>query len=628
MRHAHQALETSDPALAPLLIGYHPSLNIHICLHEGCLRAVTAIAYHLRSCHREFYDKLTREQKELIPQAPSPPVSEFLPDFHHSRPPPELPYLATTLGVVCKRCHFALPSNSDQPASSRAKKASAHLRAHHDDLPTAPWQNHFSPVPQRLQTFFHPQRRNEHRYFPVGPPAPKGWIDVPSIYETDGDQDQNFAAFNEFLDTPIPYDAEDDLHNIHPLLRQYRLHHYLADFDRDLIHELANIKVTPDEPPAFALVGPLLKSTFLHIFKLSRKSTTSPGADHTNMQWLWSFAPNGSVFADGPPDSAFLDNVSCTTLLENYVPTIVRLVLVGLRCWHLQQDRSNAGIAARALLPPFFLTRIAVIRFGHLHKLLRERTHLPFQKEAEVDVPCMEVVINALRSLLQASDPDEDEGTDPNPPLVFRFLAMFAARRDGGFRPCSLLTPPTHHLITASRAVILWLAVHRPPPVDAHAGAFRDSPPRPSPQHALHASILHHRHHIVVDGRSTPFSFLHSFFNITRALALNEASFTPHVWTDGSKQSRFTADGVPFDTQKMAKNLRILRAEVRHLYMTEVLRGYPFQPIPLDDVVDDPRTLKPGYSFATDPVNDLRAKTQHAHRYLEAESERGHPQRE
>ena len=627
MRHAHQSLETSDPILARLGIGYHPTLALFICLHPSCLRAITGLSYHIRLTHKDVYEGLSKKERQLIPKDPPTPGPDFLPDYHHSRPPPELPYLTTVPGFVCKSCHFAAPNLEEQTAAHRAKTASLHLLAQHPDANPGQWQRYFSPVAHQLQTFYHPKRRGAHRYFPVGPPLPLGWSEAP-CFDGNADQDQNFAAFNEFLDTPVPYDAEDDLHNIHPILRQYRLHHYLNDYDRALIHEVVNTNITADEPVAFRILGPILKETFRHVFLLSRDTEASPGVNRTNMQWLWSFAPNGSVFADGPPDSAFLENISCTTLLENYVPTILRLVLVALRYWNLSLDHSAEGFAARRLLPRFPLTRQTAINLALLNTLLCERLCVPTVQQAEVDVRSMELVINVLRSLLQDATDDDDDGNNPNPPLVFRFMAMVASRRDGGFRPCSLLTPPTQHLITASRAVVLWLAVHRPPPVDPHVGVFRHLPSPPSPQHALHLSILHHRHHIVVDGRSSPFVFLHSFFNITRALAMGEAAFTPHVWTDGSQQSRFTADGVPFDTALMARNLRALRNDVRHLYKTVVLRGYPFNPIALDDVVDDPRTLKPGYSFATDPVNNFRVLTQQAHRYLETESDRGHKARE
>lgn len=228
----------------------------------------------------------------------------------------------------------------------------------------------------------------------------------------------------------------------------------------------------------------------------------------------------------------------------------------------------------------------------------------------------MAVVVDALAGLLHDVRPSAPGLDNPNPTLAFRFIALLGAQSDGGFAPCSALTSPATHLITASRALVLWLSVHRPLP-DEDSSVQVSS----SAQDTLLVSLRQYRQHVVLDGHSSPFVFLHSFFNIAQVLSRNEESFTPHVWTDGSAQQKFTAHGHPFDIKRMAAVLQVEKDKVQMLYIEEVLRGLPMEDLAMEELVDDPSCLTPGYSFATDPTNNLEPYTDRAFRYFEGESD-------
>lgn len=599
-------------------------MKLYICLHEGCCRAVKGIRYHLRTHHPETYAAVADDLDDLLPCETDGP--DFLPDYHHVRPCPTLPYLPAAWGRVCLHCHFALVESEGQTNKNRAKRARAHLRDAHPSLGVDRWHAYFASVRQPLQSFFHHMNKACVRYFPVGPPLPPGVGPLPFLAEDTGPDDSHTSRFNAFLDTPLPYDPQDDRHNLHPILRRYRFHRYLGSHDRNLIIALAASKVAEDEPESFALLAAIVRTTFQHVWRLASGHEANPGYSRTNMQWIWSFAQDDAVFKDGPPASAFLENIGIDTLGTNYAPTAARLLLVGLRVLRLKNDTSAAGAVALELLPEFPLNRACVVALTDLADLLQARLALSPSVNHEVNPQAMEVVVDALASLLQDSS-DASDGTNPNPSLAFRFIALIAAQANDGFAPCSLLTPPTNHLITTCRAIVLWNSVHRPPPPGS-GGPRRAGLQATSPQDQLLEAILHHRHHVVLDGRSSPFVFLHSFFNIAKVLAGNEAAFTPHVWTDGNKHTKFTANGVPFDTVEMATELRVMRDETRHLYISEVLRGYPYHELSLAGLVDDPRSVKPGYSFVTDPANKLRVHTQQALRFFESEPERQVPNRE
>ena len=572
--------------------------------------------------HRVTYEALLPELSALLPLEESGLSPTFLPDYHHSRPVAAIPYLSMSPGLVCRLCHFATPTPPGTKPSNASRTARKHLKLFHPEAPTIDWRTHFLPGAQTLQTFYHAQYRQRVRYFPVTPPPLDGW-DVPQPTVADP-QDTNFAMFNAHVDAPLPYAPKDDLNNIHPILRQYGFHHYLAAFDRDLVISLASSKVREDEPAGYRLVIRLVKATLSHIHSLARDVSVNPGYSRTNMQWIWSFAPNQSVFGAAQPTEAFMENIRLVTLLENYAPTAARLLLVGLRHHRLLLDRSPAGPRARAMLPAFPLPREAIRRLSGLEALLAQRELLPPAEQDLVEDSAIAVVVDALAVLLHDTRTGSSD-QNPNPTLVFRFMAMLGARQDGGFAPCSLLTPPTTHLITASRALVLWLSVHRPP---SHVSA--SGGPAISPQDALLTSIRHHRQHVVLDGHSSPFVFLHSFFNIAKVLATDEEAFTPHVWTDGSLQQKFTADGRPFDVQRMGAVLRSEKNKIKTFYIQECLRGLPMEDIALDRLVDDPSCLTPGYSFATDPANNLRQYTDRALRFYEneAEPDRAYPDRQ
>lgn len=579
------------------------------------------IGSHLKNIHRETHDALLQELPDLLPIEGDPRGQPFLPDFHHSRPIPAVPYLALSPGHVCRLCQFATAVPPGTKPSNASRTARRHLKTHHRGLSSTDWRAHFLPGTQTLQTYYHAQYRQRVRYFPVTPPPLSGWK-VPPPTVTDP-LDTNFGLFNAHLDAPLPYSPKDDLNNIHPILRQYGFHHYLGAFDRTLVSTLCAGEVKETEPAGYRLVVRVVKATLAHVHSLARDAHVNPGYSRTNMQWIWSFSPNQSVFGTSQPAEAFMENIRLATLLENYAPTVSRLLLVGLRYQRLVQDRSPEGHAARLLLPEFPLHREALRNLAGLEALLAQRTTLPPDQQDLVDQQTMGIVVDALASLLH--DVRTNSALqNPNPALVFRFIAMVGAQQDGGFAPCSRLTPPTTHLITASRALVLWLSFHRPP-----SSTTITSSPTSSPQDALLVSIRHHRQHVVLDGHSSPFVFLHSFFNIAKVLARDEESFTPHVWTDGSLQQRFTAEGRPFDVQRMAAVLRSEKNKVKTFYVQEVLRGLPMEDIALDRLVDDPSCLTPGYSFVTDPANNLRQYTDRALRFFESEAEpdRAYPDR-
>lgn len=596
---------------------------MYICLDPECSVIVTDVSHHLRTKHPALHDQVKAELDTLLPVSTTAEGPAFLPDFHHSRAPPTMPYLRTVQGRVCRSCHFALACLPGERSGSFAKRAQKHIGTCHPGVPLHPWEDSYLSGIQTLQTFHHPMNKKKARYFPVGPPLPLDWVERPL---TDDENDANFTSFTEFLDAPLPYNPVDDLHNIHPVLRQYKFHHYLGDSDRRLIAKMASGTVLREEPPSFAIVSRLIKATFSHIAQLTRDTKLNPGTSRPNMQWIWSILPDASVFGDHQPTSAYLENIAVPTLLANYTPTVTRLVLIALRYLQLDLDTSAAAAAALELVPAFPLGTRGTAALKALVDLLERRSHLkPYEQDA-LSLEDMAIVMDVLQALLHDTR-DASEGDNPNPPLVFRFIAMIAARADGSFAPCSLLTGPTTHLITATRGVVLWLATHRPPPSLWLTEPSGESVRATTSTDRLLASILHYRHHVVQSGRSTPFVFLHSFFNIATVLAKDEASFTPHVWTDGSRQSKFTADGAPFDTRSMAQNLKVLRDEVCVAYGV-VLRGFPLHDIPIEGLVDDPRSLKPGYSFVTDPANNLRSRTLEALRYFESEGERGVADRE
>lgn len=607
--HAQEEL-IRTPDLVRLGLGRHPTLKLYICLHPDCQHAVGSLERHLRKFHPQTVSVVGTEFERILARLPEETGPSFLPDFHHFRPAPSLPYLNTVLGVVCRHCHFATPLTPGTTAINQARAATRHLKFAHPTLTHQSWQEQYTSPPQPLQTFFHPQFRSQFRYFPVNPPLPPDW-EGPFL-TSDFEDDTNFAAFRAFTETPIPYQPEDDLHNIHPVLRQYPFHHYLRTFDRALIREIASSSLTQGDPPGYRLVSRLLKATFRHIYLLSFDTDTNPGATRPNMQWIWSFAPDASVFAEGEPERAFMEHIHLQTLLDNYVPTVARLLLVGLRHHRLKMDVTAAGVAALALLPPFPLNPTLSSALLEVEIMLSDRSRLPPQEQDIVDDDAMGALIDALAGLLHHA-PTGSISDCPNPTLAFRFMAMIGAKADGSFAPCSDLTSPTTHLVTATRSLVLWLAVHRPPPSDEDFASHSD---------ALLYSIRHHRRHIVLDGKSSPFVFLHSFFNIASVLAKDEESFTPHVWTDGSAQQRFTAHGRPFNIQQMAHVLRTEADAVRVMYTNEILRGLPFQTFSLSGLVDNPTSLVPGYSFATDPVNDLQQHSDRAVRFFESEPER------